>query len=81
MNVYQVISSMYPNSKLRAVVDSYCVGDFFGIPIEKPDILNADTEEYVFITTTSGEKCAREKLELLGKREIDDYLSMATTAG
>lgn len=81
MNAYQVISSMYPNSKLKAVVDSYCVGDFFGIPIEKPDILNADTEEYVFITTTSGEKCAREKLELLGKRELDDYLSMATTAG
>lgn len=81
MNAYQVISSVYPDSKLIAVVDSYCTGYFFGVPIKKPNILSEDTKEYIFITTTSGEQCAREKMEQIGKKEVQDYLSMATTAG
>lgn len=81
MNAYRVISSAYPNSKLKAVVDSYCTGDFFGVPIEKPDILKGSTKEYIFITTTSGELCAREMMDKLGKEEVRDYLSMATTSG
>ena len=39
INVYQKISEIYPDSRLIAVVDSYCEGTFFGVPIQKPDVL------------------------------------------
>lgn len=81
INVYQVISRLYPDSRLVAAVDSYCEGTFFGVPIEKPDILKTRKQAYVFITTTSGEACAREYLASLGKTETRDFLCMATTAG
>ena len=81
MNVYNVISERYPNSKLRAVGDSYCTGEFYGVEIQKPDVLTKDTKEYILITTTSGEACAKEKLREIGKKENRDYMSMATTAG
>ena len=81
MNVTKVIRKMFPNSKLKAVVDSYCVGMFQGLPIQKPEILTKDTKELIFITTTSGEACARAKMDELGKAENIDYVSMATTAG
>ena len=78
MNVAQVIQEAYPASKLKAVIDSYCTGTFFGIPIQKPDFLKNHEKEYVFITTHSGEKCAREFLEKLGKKEKQDFLCMST---
>lgn len=81
MNVYQVIQEIYPDSRCIAVIDSYCTGEFFGVPILKPEALKEYTKEYVFITTWSGEACAKEMLAKMGKRETVDFLSMATTAG
>ena len=81
INAYQVICEMFPESCCRAVIDSYCTGEFFGISIEKPDALDKYSSAFIFITTMSGEACAIHKLEQMGKRQGIDYISMATTAG
>lgn len=81
INAYQVISAVYPNSRLVAVIDSYCEGTFFGVPIQKPDALKKLGDSYIFITTTSGEQYARSFLSSIEKIEVKDFLSMATTAG
>lgn len=81
INVHQIISEMFPNSKLVGVVDSYCDGTFFGVPIQKPSVLNSNDDSYIFITTTSGEHCARTYLTSIGKVEGKDFLCMSTTAG
>lgn len=81
MNTCRVVKQKFPNSRLKAVVDSYCEGTFQGIPIQRPDIITTDTKEIILITTTSGEACARAKMSELGKVENIDYISMATTAG
>lgn len=81
INVYQVISRMYPDSTLVTVIDSYCEGTFRGIEIQKPDVLFEMEDVYIFITTTSGEACARKFLKSLNKLENQDFLSMATSAG
>lgn len=83
INVYQKISEIYPDSRLIAVVDSYCEGTFFGVPIQKPDVLKKSKRGggYVFIATTSGEEYARTYLDAIGRAEVRDYLSMATITG
>ena len=81
MNAQQVIHEAFPNSRLKAVIDSYCTGTFFGVPILKPESLKDYEKEYIFITTHSGEKCARKFLESLGKKEKEDFLCMSTTTG
>ena len=83
INVYQKISEIYPDSRLIAVVDSYCEGTFFGVPIQKPDVLKKSKRGggYVFIATTSGEEYARSYLDSIGRAEVRDYLSMATITG
>lgn len=81
IHAYRIITQTFPESKLIAVIDSYCDGSFFGVTIERPDALNTYNHGYIFITTTSGEKYAKEYLLKLGKKEGRDFLSMATTSG
>ena len=86
MNVYEILCESYPKSKMVGVIDSFCEGKFFGLEIQKPDklqsLLQAGKKKYVFITTTSGEACALEKLVQLGKTVVGrDYLSFATKNG
>jgi hypothetical protein len=81
INAYNVITEIYPNSKMIAAVDSFCEGKFFEIDIQKPDILKKYEDVYIFIATYSGEKYVKDFLLELGKENIKDYLSFATTTG
>ena len=82
IHTYHAMQSMYPDSRLAAVVDSYCEGIFCdGTPIQKPDILEDAEGKYVLIATHSGETCARKRLTLLGREEYRDFLSLSTITG
>lgn len=82
IHTYQAMQSMYPNSKLTAVVDSYCDGIFCdGTLVQKPDILKDAGNQYILIATHSGEQCARTLLASLGKEEYRDFLSLSTITG
>lgn len=82
IHTYHAMRNMYPDSKLAAVVDSYCEGMFCdGTPIQKPDVLKAEEGKYILIATHSGELCARELLASLGKEEYKDFLCLSTLTG
>ena len=86
ISVYQYILHAYPNAKLVGIVDSFCEGEFGGLKIAKPtclpQLIQNGRNRYIFITTTSGEQCALNELEKIGKNVLGkDYLSFATKNG
>lgn len=81
INAFNVISSKFPKSKMVAAVDSFCEGNFFGLEIQKPNVIKNYQDTYVFIATYSGESYAIDILRQLGKRNMYDFMSLATTTG
>lgn len=81
MNAYDVISEMYPDSKLVRVIDTYAKGIFYGVQITHPDMIKFESSDIVFITTYSGMEDVKNKLNEKGFQEGVNYFCLASRNG
>lgn len=74
---YELMGELFPNAKLKVVIDKYKTGELFGVPIIKERELNNYNVQHICITTNPGLSEAMQKCtELWGDNAAERYSIM-----
>jgi len=73
---YGLINEIFPNAKLKAIVDKYQTGTKLGVNVIKGNDLENISFDHVFITSLPGKDEAIKKIETIFNEKSSDYYTL-----
>lgn len=78
-HVVEAMHKWYPSAKMIGAIDTYQSGNFYELPIEKPEKIGKEYKDiFCIVCTYSGRSFVEKYMKSIGKK---DYLSFASVNG